>query len=262
MSNLKTRLKNGESVIGTMLNVVDNPDIVKILKVCGFDYFILDNEHGSIDYSKAAGLFGMAKAIGISGLVRIPEVKREVVLKYMEMGADGILLPNTETVEQAQALVDYSKYYPLGNRGVSLLRPHAGYENIDNAVEYMKKSNEETILMIQIESPIGVKNVGQILDVEGIDAAFIGPNDLSQNLGIMGQTNNPMFIEAVDKVISAAKERNKFSGIHLMKTEALENWIDKGMTLNLWANEIVMMMNAAKEGIAQIKFKERLEKVV
>jgi 2-dehydro-3-deoxyglucarate aldolase/4-hydroxy-2-oxoheptanedioate aldolase len=125
----------------------------------------------------------------------------------------------------------------------------------------MKKSNEETILMIQIESPIGVENVGQILDVEGIDAAFIGPNDLSQSMGIMGQTNHPMFIEAVEKVIWAAKERNKFSGIHMMSTEALKTWIDKGMTLNLWANEIVMMMNTAKEGIAQIKCKEKLEKV-
>ncbi|MDK2811407.1 MAG: hypothetical protein PWR27_2116, partial [Petroclostridium sp.] len=247
------RLKKGESIIGTMVTVFDNPDIVKMLKVCGFDLFIVDSEHGYMDYSKVAGLFGIARAIGIAGLVRIPEVKREVVLKYMEMGADGILLPNTETVEQARALVEYAKYYPMGNRGVSLLRAHTSYEKIPSAVEYMKKANEETILMVQIESPKGVENVGKILDIEGIDAAFIGPNDLSQSMGIMGQTDNPMFIEAVDKVITAAKERNKFSGIHMMSAAALEPWINKGMTLNLWANDVVMLMNAAREGLSQLK---------
>ncbi|MBZ4646217.1 MAG: hypothetical protein JG777_1706 [Clostridia bacterium] len=253
MNNVKERLKKGESIIGTMVTVFDNPDIVKMLKVCGFDLFIVDSEHGYMDYSKVAGLFGIARAIGIAGLVRIPEVKREVVLKYMEMGADGILLPNTETVEQARALVEYAKYYPMGNRGVSLLRAHTSYEKIPSAVEYMKKANEETILMVQIESPKGVENVGKILDIEGIDAAFIGPNDLSQSMGIMGQTDNPMFIEAVDKVITAAKERNKFSGIHMMSAAALEPWINKGMTLNLWANDVVMLMNAAREGLSQLK---------
>lgn len=107
--------------------------------------------------------------------------------------------------------------------------------------------------MVQIESPKGVENVGKILDIEGIDAAFIGPNDLSQSMGIMGQTDNPMFIEAVDKVITAAKERNKFSGIHMMSAAALEPWINKGMTLNLWANDVVMLMNAAREGLSQLK---------
>lgn len=253
MSNLKERLKKGESIIGTMVTVFDNPDIVKMLKVCGFDMFITDSEHSYMDYSKTAGLFGVARAIGIAGLVRIPEVKREVVLKYMEMGADGILLPNTETAEQAKALVDYAKYSPLGNRGVSLLRGHTGYEKIDNATGYMQKANEETILMVQIESPKGVENIEKILDVEGIDAAFIGPNDLSQSMGIMGQTENPLFVSAVEKVISAAKAKNKFSGIHMMATAPLKKWMQKGMTLNLWANDVVMLMNAAREGLAQLK---------
>ena len=253
MNNLKERLRKGESVIGTMVTVFDNPDIIKMLKVCGFDLFIIDCEHGYFDYSKVAGMFGMARAIGITGMVRIPEPKREVVLKYLEMGADGILMPNTETVEQAKKLIDCSKYYPLGNRGVSLLRGHTGYAKVPSAVEYMKKANDESILMIQIESPKGVENIEKLLDVEGIDVAFIGPNDLSQSMGIMGQTDSPEFIAAVDKVIEAAKKRNKFSGIFLMNTAALEPWMKKGMTLNLWANDVTMMMNAAREGLANLK---------
>lgn len=254
MSNLKKKLKNGEAVIGTMITIIDRPDIVNILKVCGFDFFIVDSEHGCIDYGKVAGLFALAKALGIAGIVRIPEVKREVVLKYMEMGAAGILLPNTDTVEQAKALVEYSKYAPMGNRGVSLGRPHSGYEKVDSATEYMKKANEETILMIQIESSTSVKNINELLDIEGIDAAFVGPNDLSQSLGIMGQFDHPLLIEAIDKVIDAAKQKKKFSGIHLISApETLHKWIDKGMTLNVWSNDVALIMDAARAGLNKLK---------
>jgi len=251
--NLKERLKAGQSVLGTMVTVFENPEIAKILKVCGFDFFIVDSEHGNFDYSDVAKLFAVAREAGIPPMIRIPEVRREVVLKYMEMGARGILLPNAETVEQAKALVDYAKYYPMGNRGVSLLRAHTGFEKIDSATDYMKKANDETILMVQIESPKAVENIDNLLDVEGIDAAFVGPNDLSQSMGIMGQTDNPRFIAAIDKVIEAARKRHKFSGIHMMSVEALEPWVKKGMTLNFWANDVIMMMSAARAGLAKLK---------
>jgi len=250
-NNVKARLAEGEGIVGTMINTFDNPEIAKILKVCGFDCFIIDCEHGSFDYSRVAGILSMAREAGIAGLVRIPEVKREVVLKYMEMGAAGLLLPNADTVEQAKKLVEYAKYYPLGNRGVSLLRPHTGFEAVPDAGNYMRKLNDETILMVQIESPQGVANAADMLALDGIDAAFIGPSDLSQSMGIMGQLNHPDFIAAVDQVIGAAKKTGKYSGIHLMAREALDPWIAKGMTLNLWSNETLLMMTAAKEGLAK-----------
>lgn len=253
MSNLKKRLKNGEIITGTMITLFDNPDIVKMLKVCGFDYFIVDCEHGSFDFGKVAAMFGMAREIGLPGLVRIPEARREYILKFMEMGGKGFLLPQTETVEQAQALVEHSKYFPEGNRGVSLLRPHTGYGKIDDSMEYMRKANDECLLMIQIESPLGVENIDDLLGVEGIDAAFIGPNDLTQSMGIMAQTDHPRFLAAVEKIISSAKMKNKFCGIHLMSAHALIPYIEKGMTLNLWANDVLMLMNAAREGLAILK---------
>lgn len=252
-NNIKERLARGEQVIGTMVTVFDNPEIAKMLKVCGFDYFIMDCEHGHFDYQSVGNICTVAREAGIPVIVRIPEPRREVVLKYTEMGATGLMLPNCETVEQARALVEYSKYYPLGNRGVSLLRGHTGFDKVDSAVDYMQRTNAENILMIQIESPKGVENVDKMLSVEGIDAAFIGPNDLSQSMGIMGQTDNPRFLAAVDHVIATAKAKGKYSGIHLMSVPALEPWVAKGMTLNSWANDVVFMMNAAKEGLAKLK---------
>lgn len=250
-NDLKMRLKKGEHILGTMVNLFDNPEIAKILKVCGFDYFIIDCEHGCFDYSAVANILAMAREVGICGMVRIPEVKREVILKYMEMGAGGLMLPNAESIEQAEKLVEYSKYHPLGNRGVSLLRPATGFEKVDNAAGYMDKVNQETILIVQVESPTSVKNIEELLAVEGIDAAFIGPNDLTQSMGILGQYEHVDYIAAVDHVIEMAKKTQKSAGIQTMSASALAPWIAKGMTLNLWGSEVVIMMNAAKAGVAK-----------
>lgn len=250
---LKDRLTAGQPLLGTMVTVFDNPEIAKMLKVCGFDFFLVDCEHGSFDDGAVARMFAVGREAGIPPMIRIPEARREVVLKAMEMGAKGILLPDTETVAQAEALVDYAKYYPQGKRGVSLLRPHTGFEPIADATAYMERANAEGILMIQIESPAAVARVDELLAVPGIDAAFVGPNDLSQSMGIMGQMDHPRFVEAIEQVIATAKKRNKFSGIHLMSVDALEPWIGKGMTLNLWANEVILMMNAARVGLKRLQ---------
>lgn len=252
-NDLKARLKKGEHVVGTIMNFIENPEIAKVFKVCGFDYFMIDCEHAGYDYSAVARILSLAREVGICAIVRVPEPKREVVLKYMEMGAGGIMLPNVETIEEAEKLVEYAKYAPMGNRGVSLARPATGFEKIDNPVAYMNKVNEETLLLIQIESIHAVKNVDKLLAVDGIDAAFIGPNDLTQSMGIIGQFEHPDYIAAVERVAQVAKELHKFSGIQTGKPEGLKPWIAKGMTLNLWGGDLSILMNAIKEGIAKLK---------
>ena len=251
-SDLKARLKRDEAVLGTMITVFDSPELAKILKVCGFDFFIVDCEHGPFDYGVVANILAMARECGIGGFVRVPEPRREVVLKFMEMGASGLLLPNTETPEQAQALVEHAKYFPMGKRGVSLLRGHTGFEKIESAARYMQECNEETVMMAQIESPLAVENVEAILDVDGIDAAFIGPNDLSQNMGIHGQLTHPEFIAALEHVIASARKKEKFSGIHLMAASALKPWVEKGMTLNLCGNDVDFLMKAVRQVVGEM----------
>jgi len=251
--NLKNRLKNGEKILGTMITAFDNPEVVKMLKVVGFDLFIVDCEHGPFDYSQILGLFAMGRECGIAPMIRIPEVRREIVLKSMELGAAGILVPSVESVQTAKDLIAYSKYAPMGNRGVSLLRAHTGWEKTPPAAEYMKQQNEDSILMTQIESPAGVAIVDELMALDGIDVLFVGPNDLTQSMGIMGQTDHPKFLEAMDKIIAAAKKAGKYSGIHLMSADALLPWIGKGMNFNLWSNDVTMMMSAAREGIAKLR---------
>lgn len=245
MNDLKKRLRAGERLLGTMITTFASPDLVKILKNCGFDFCMVDCEHGSFTTREVSDMIGAGRGFGMPVLVRIPEIRREHVLHYMEMGAAGLLLPNTESADMAEKLVDYAKYAPLGHRGVSLSRPHTDFRKV-NGPEYMAEANEEGILMCQIESRAGVDHVEEILDVPGIDAALIGPNDMSQDFGILGQYGHPMMTEAFERVKAAAEARGKWCGAHFGGAEPLKPWIVKGMTLNMWNSDAGLLSLGAK----------------
>lgn len=253
MSSLKERLSRGESLVGTMVSLFERPQIACIMKSAGFDFFIIDCEHGPFDYSHLAGILLTARETGMPALVRVPEPRREVILKSMEMGARGVLLPNTETVEQAEALVRYSKYAPVGQRGVALMREHTGFQKPDDVGAYMKQANEESLLMVQIESPTGLENLERILEIPYIDVAFIGPADLSQSMGISGQLDNPIFVEALEGVIETAEAKGKFAGLHLMDTDRINRWKAKGMRCNMYASDVQLMLAAAKTGLTELR---------
>jgi len=236
MASLKERLRNGEQVLGTMVTTFASPDIAKILQVCGFDFLIVDCEHGSFTTREVANIIAVARGIGMPALVRIPEMRREHALKFMEMGASGLLLPNTESAEQARMLVDCTKYAPLGHRGVSLSRPHTDFKKVSGAT-YMPQANDETILMCQIESRKGVENVEEIIAVEGIDVAFIGPNDMTQDYGILGQFEHPEIVAAFQRIVAAAEANGKWAGAHFGGAAPLKPWLKKGMQINMWNSD-------------------------
>ena len=251
MASLKERLRNGEQVLGTMVTTFTAPDIAKILQVCGFDFFIVDCEHGAFTTREVANIIAVARGIGMPALVRIPEMRREHALKFMEMGASGLLLPNTETAEQAKMLVDCTKYAPLGHRGVSLSRPHTDFKKVSGAT-YMPQANDETILMCQIESRKGVENVEEIIAVEGIDVAFIGPNDMSQDYGILGQFEHPEIVAAFEKIIAAAEANGKWAGAHFGGAAPLKPWLKKGMQINMWNSDNGLLALGAA-GITELR---------
>lgn len=256
MSALREKMKAGQNIIGTMTNILAHPDLPKIFKTCGFDFFIVDCEHGCFEYNQVAAMIAVAKEIGIGALVRVPGAQREPVLRFMEMGADGLMLPSTDTPEQARRLVEYAKYSPMGKRGMSMMRGHNRYIPVADPIAYMKQANEDTILIAQIESAEGVANIDDILSVEGIDVAFMGPNDLCCDLGVTGNQKAPIFIESVEKVIDSAKRHGKYSGTHCMNQATYDLWHGKGMCFNLYSNEVSMIMNDAGRALKAMRADE------
>lgn len=152
-------------------------------------------------------------------------------------------------------LVDCAKYAPLGHRGVSLSRPHTDFEKVDGR-EYMARANDETILMCQIESRWGVEHIEDILAVEGIDVGFIGPNDMTQDYGILNQFDHPEIVAAFRRVIAAAKASGKYSGVHFGAAAPLEPWLREGMQMNMWNSDNGLLALGAA-GIEALRGKGR-----
>ncbi len=249
-TNFKERMRNGEAMIGTMLSVFDTPDIVRFMKNNGIEWFFYDAEHGYPNIDRLYGIFGYSKMLGLPGFIRIPEVNKTEIFRALDMGADGIVCPNVESVETARELVRLAKYAPMGERGVSLTRPHTCYEKI-NAREYMDRANAETVIICQMESPKGVAALEEILQIDGVDGVLIGPNDLSQSMGILNQLDNPEYLEAVDKILSLCKKYNKFSGMPNKDLKELEKWRNKGVQLLQWGTDVSIFTTMLRNNLCK-----------
>lgn len=245
MNLLKSKMRAGEVSLGTMLSEITTPNIARALAAGGFEYLIIDCEHGYFDYSQTAAIVGICNGISLPVIIRIPKIDRECVTKYMDMGADGLLVPMTGTAADIRRVVEYAKYAPLGKRGISTTRAHTNY-NPPPLSEYMKAANDRTIIFAQIETREGVNNSGEIAAVEGIDALLIGPNDLAADLGTPGNFGTEEMNASIETVIAAAHKAGKQSGIIASKIPFLHQCRDKGMTLFSCNSEVGMVMIGAK----------------
>ena len=151
MYQIKKKLQNGKLVLGTMISEVRNPNITYMLAQCGFEFVIVDNEHGTYSFETISDMIAAARGAGISVIVRIPEITRANILKPLDAGAAGLLVPMVNTVDEAQAVVSHAKYPPLGNRGAALRRPHNLYAKV-NAAEYLEQANKNTFIAVQAEA--------------------------------------------------------------------------------------------------------------
>lgn len=250
MNSLKEKISAGRIVLGTMLSEITTPNVSRMLAAGGFEYLIVDCEHGYFDYSQAAAIIGICNGIGFPVIIRIPQIGRECITKYMDMGADGLLVPMTGTAQDIRRVVEYAKYAPLGKRGISTTRAHTNY-NPPPLLEYTRQANARTILFAQIETREGVGNSGEIAAIEGVDALLIGPNDLAADLGAPGDFATPEMDESIRTVIAAARKAGKQSGIIASKIPFLQQCRDKGMTLFSCGSEAGMIKSGAKAIVKQ-----------
>jgi len=252
MYKIKKKLQKGELVLGTIISEIRNPNIAYMLAQCGFEFFIIDNEHGSYNPETISNMIAAARGANISVIVRIPEIKRESILKPLDAGAAGMLVPMVNTASQAKEVVQHAKYPPMGNRGAALRRPHNLYTKV-NATDYLKQANENTFIVVQAETTTSIENIDEIAAVEGVDCIFVGPFDLSISLGIPGQINHSLEMEAIEKVASACKKNNKIAGILMFDQEMLTHWIKKDFRFAVYSSDITMLADAASQTVKELK---------
>ncbi len=252
MKPIKQRLRNGELVLGTFVSEVRNPNIAHLLARAGFDFFVLDNEHGSFSDETVSDLIAGVRGAGIEVVVRICEIRREAILKPLDAGAAGLLVPQVNTAEEAAEVVRHAKYPPQGQRGAALRRPHSRYGRVD-AAAYLQQANEDTLIVVQAESRQAIANVDAIAAVEGVDGVFAGPFDLSVDLGIPGQIDHPDEIAAIDAMIAACRRHEKAAGTLMFDAAALRPWIAKGMRFVAYSSDVTLLADAATKAVAELK---------
>jgi 2-keto-3-deoxy-L-rhamnonate aldolase RhmA len=252
MIDLKTKLKDGGLVIGTMISEIRNPNLAYMLAQCGFDFFIIDNEHGPYSPETISNMIAAARGADIPIIVRIPEIRRETIIKPLDAGAAGLLVPMVNTAEQAKEIMTHAKYPPMGNRGVALSRAHSAYGRPKTA-EYLDQANQTTFIAVQAESPQAIENLESIASTPGVDAIFVGPADLSVSLGIPGQTTHPKEVAAIETVVDICQKHKVVPGIHMSQLETLKDWIQKGMRFVTFSSDVDLLARAAEESLAQLK---------
>ena len=251
-SGLRKRILAGECVYGMMIRQARDPGAPAVFAAAGYDFAFIDMEHGNYSMETVADLIRGAKSVGMATIIRVPHLESYFISRVLDAGAEGIMVPMTSTKEQAERIVRYSKYAPLGQRGFGGQMGHTDYKPV-KAAEFMKEANENTLVVAQIETREAIENIDAILGVEGIDVGLIGPNDLSISLGVPDQLNSETMNHAIEKGVDTAKKRKKASGIHVGNIDLIRKWRAKGMTVLAYSTDIGFMYNASKSALEELK---------
>jgi len=245
-------LRAGKTVVGTMLTEVRSPEILRAIAAAGLDFVFLDTEHSSYDLQMVNDMIRAGRSAELSCYVRVSDPEYFLIARTLDAGAHGIMAPRVETEEQVKRVIAATKYPPKGKRGYGLRSIITDFES-GTVKEWIEKLNDDTMIILQIESKKAIDSIDQLISLEGVDAAVIGPTDLSISLGVPGQLDHPIMIEHIGKVVEACEKRGIASGAHLRSLEMLEYWRDRGMRMLTYSTDIDLLMDAAKGAIKRLK---------
>lgn len=249
MNRVRSRLAQGNVVCGCMVAEMRTPAIGMILESAGLDFFIIDMEHGSFNYETAADIIVACRGLNIVPFVRVPRVDREAFQKVLDAGALGLLVPRIETPEEAAQAADLLRYAPEGSRGVSLRRAHSGFSRPDPA-RFTAEANRNVMLMLQIETRLGVENIDAVSAVAGIDVLFVGPSDLAHSYG---DGSAEKVERAIQRVVQVGRERGIATGIHHSSLPYIRRLIAAGMQFFSVNTEVGAMINSFSEAVAAVR---------
>lgn len=240
-NRIKQALQAGQTVAGTMVVEIRQPAVMQLLANAGFDFVIIDNEHGAFNLETIADLSRTAIYVGLTPIVRIPDLTYPYVAQTLDAGAQGIMAPRITEPEQVRQAVQMMKYPPLGQRGNALSR---GYTNFKSGPvgDVMAAVNEQTMLIVQIETRPALENLEQIITIPGVDAALIGPNDLSIALGVPGQLESSTLHTAISHTIATCQQHGVTPALHMNEVNLAVYWVKQGMRLISVGSEAGLMM--------------------
>lgn len=240
---LKERLTNGETVLGSW-NIIPSPDLVEIIGYSGFDFVVIDSEHGPVSMETAQNLVRAAEITGMDAVIRVPGKDEYLTLRALDIGAQGIQVPHISTKKEAKSAVECAKYYPRGNRGFSPFTRAARYGM--DAQNHTDSSNKRVAVILNIEGVEGIKNLKEIVRVPDIDVIFIGPYDLSQSLGRPGQVEDREVIDCIKRSVKIAESKGIACGSFAKDINYLNILIDCGVRYLTCMVDSALILNSYK----------------
>ena len=223
--NFKKRLQEKENVIGAFLGFY-SPHIVEMIGYSGFEFIVIDDEHGAFSYSEIENLIRTADAVNLSTIVRV-SYDTASIQKALDRGAAGIQVPMVNNKADAKKIVKAAKFPPYGTRGVAYSH-RAGKYGTQGGEAFLNRSNDETLIIAHIETEEAIDNFEEIMSVEGIDIAFLGITDLSINMGHPEELQSKVIQEKVDLFYEKTKKMDVLTGTVASKKEAVRNAYEKG----------------------------------
>ncbi|MGE5511838.1 MAG: HpcH/HpaI aldolase family protein [Bacteroidota bacterium] len=214
---LRQRVMAGETVLGAMVFEFFSPGIAQVMQHAGAEYIIYDMEHTGVGLETVKTQVAHCRGIGMAPMVRVPRGEYHFLARALDIGCHGVMIPMVESVAQAQSIVEATRYPPRGRRGAAFGFAHDDYAPGDPKAK-MKAADARTLVIAQIETERGLEHVEDIAAIEGIDVLWVGHFDLTNFLGIPGQFDNPVYLNALKRIVAAGRKHKK--GLGFMAADA------------------------------------------
>jgi len=251
-NQIKHTIANGDCVFGTMLTNSISPRWASHFDNIGLDYVVIDTEHSPYNRSEVANLINSLDLCNVAPIVRIPIPSAHYATMNLDAGAAGILAPYCENKEEIEEMIGAIKWKPLKGKLLENIVKNNKFPS-EKSKKYLQDLNANNICIIGIESITAIENLDSILSVPGIDAIFVGPNDLSVSLGIPNEYENKIYEEALEEIIEKCNAKNIPTMIHHQTTSLTSKWIKKGALFVLYSMDKRTSQNGFIEEFDSIK---------
>lgn len=251
INSVKKVLAEGGVQLGTGFGQFRSPDVPRILAAAGFHWAFIDTEHGGFDLETVQDICRISVLTGLSPIVRVAELQYSLVTRALDVGAQGVIFPRVESAEVLAKAISWVKFPPLGIRGYGLTPLQVDHEKatIPQVVEHM---NANTMVVMQIETKRAVEARDELLSVPGIDAVMIGPADLSISLGVGGDFQHPLMVEAMEKIRDSCIAHGVAPGTQTRSIPQAKFWREHGMRFLGCSNETGMLYDRACELVREL----------
>ncbi len=224
--------------------VLPDPTVIELAAASGYDFIRIDMEHHTFSYDKLGDMLRIARLCGLRTEVRVSSVTD--ITKILNMGANGIVCPNVDTPEIAKEVIKYTKYAPCGMRGMYSMMPENKF-GIDSIVPYLSDANENVTVTLQIESLSGIRNLDEILKLDGVDMIATGRGDLSQSMGLLGQNTSAAVFEQENRIIKKVLAAGKTPAILVPNRQRAQELWNQGVRIMLIGYDLDMLAKGLKK---------------